>query len=432
MSTHTGRKRAVLAGGTVLVAVGLATAAAFTDFATLNLGGGTAGGGIGGDTRFNMQVVGTDADGVPVPGTWQEASGAEGVDIVVPGADLITPGDTVRVSIPFRNESPALSADIAFSLQDRPGLTSDAGIAAALRYTVSLDGTALVTDATQAAVNEIGLAVYASGQGACSMSRSPCPTRDHPPRTTRCRARSRTCRPTSTRSPSSRETGAAGHRLAAPSARSSAHSHQRIQMIQRRTGCTRLVLSIGAVAATAGLVTAAAITDSDDVVVLLDGERNRFDLVAAASHRSDWHPGADDWEQGRPEAIRIPIGADGRLLGPGGVVSYRIAVRNVSPALAGAIELEIWDPQDRVGQLDPSTGRFVELFDQLRIVVRDGESVLVDRPPRDAPMRTGWDSPLGRDEHRVLDVELSLPAELDDRWQGASTDIAFRFTGVSV
>lgn len=164
MSTTTGRRRAILAGGTALVAVGLVTAAAFTDVANLNLGNGSDDSGIGGDTRFNIQVVGTDADGIPVPGTWQEADAEEGVNIVVPGADLITPGDTVSVSIPFRNESPALSAEIGFSLQDRPGSTSDAGIAAALRYTVSLDGTALVTNATQAAVDALDLDVYATGE----------------------------------------------------------------------------------------------------------------------------------------------------------------------------------------------------------------------------------------------------------------------------
>ncbi len=160
---HSGRKRAILAGGTALAAAGLVTAAAFTDFANLNLGNGTDDAGIGGDTRLNIQVVGTDAEGVPVPGTWQEAATEEGVNIAVPGA-LITPGDTVSVSIPFRNESPALSADLAFSLQDRPGLVSDAGIGAALRYSVSLDGTAIVTDATQAEVDAIDLDVYAAGE----------------------------------------------------------------------------------------------------------------------------------------------------------------------------------------------------------------------------------------------------------------------------
>jgi len=158
-----GRKRMYLAAGSVAGIAALVTAAAFTDFANLNLGNGTDDSGVGGNNRFNIQVVGTDAAGNPVAGTWQEAATAEGVNINVPGADLITPGDTVSVSIPFRNESPVLTADIAFSLQDRPGFTSDATIADALRYTVSLDGAPLVTDATQAAVADLDLGDYPTG-----------------------------------------------------------------------------------------------------------------------------------------------------------------------------------------------------------------------------------------------------------------------------
>lgn len=166
MSTTTshGRKRMYLAAGSLVGVAALVTAASFTDFANLNLGNGSDDSGIGGNNRFNIQVVGTDAAGNPVVGTWQEAATAEGVDIAVPGADVITPGDTVSVSIPFRNESPVLTADMAFSLQDRAGSTSDATIADALRYTVSLDGTALVTDATQAAVADLDLGDLASGE----------------------------------------------------------------------------------------------------------------------------------------------------------------------------------------------------------------------------------------------------------------------------
>lgn len=158
-----GRKRMVAALGALLGITGLVTAAAFTDFANLNLGNGTDDSGIGGNNRFNIQVVGTDATGNPQPGTWQEANTATGVNINVPGADTITPGDSVSVAIPFRNESPALSAAVTFSLQDRPGHTSDPDIAAALRYTILLDGTALVTDVNQASVADLDLGTYAVG-----------------------------------------------------------------------------------------------------------------------------------------------------------------------------------------------------------------------------------------------------------------------------
>lgn len=166
ITTPRGKKRLVIAAGSLLAVGGLITAAAFTDFANLNLGNGTDDSGIGGNNRFNIQVVGTDADGNPVAGTWQEADTAEGVNINVPGADLITPGDTVTVDIPFRNESPALSADIAFSFQDRAGYTSDPAIAAALRYTVLLDGAAIVSDVDQTAVEDLDLGTYVTGEDA--------------------------------------------------------------------------------------------------------------------------------------------------------------------------------------------------------------------------------------------------------------------------
>lgn len=159
----TGRKRLIAAGAAVLGVLALMTAAMFTDIANLNLGSGSDGSGIGGNNRFNIQVVGTDGNGNPVADTWQEADTEEGVTINVPGADMITPGDTVSVSIPFRNESPALSAAMTFSLNDRPGFVSDPQIAEALRYTVTLNGTPLVTAATQSAVADLDLGTLAAG-----------------------------------------------------------------------------------------------------------------------------------------------------------------------------------------------------------------------------------------------------------------------------
>lgn len=164
--TTSGRKRLVIALGTVLGAAALITAAAFTDFANLNFGNGTDDGGVGGNNRFNIQVIGTDSAGNPIPGSWQEANTAQGVNLNVPGADTITPGETVSVEIPFRNESPVLGAAVSFGLQDRPGATSDPEIAAALRYTVELDGVAIATSATQAAVDALDLGQYDAGDQA--------------------------------------------------------------------------------------------------------------------------------------------------------------------------------------------------------------------------------------------------------------------------
>lgn len=174
------RKRIVIAGGSLLAIALLATAAAFTDFANLNLGDGSDGSGIGVNSQFNIQVVGTDENGVPVPGTWQEANTNRGVNIAVPGADVITPGDTVSVSIPFRNESPLLSAEIDFSLQDRPSFASDAEMRDLLRYTVSVDGEMLAAEQTQDELAELALGTYLAGtSGSLTLSIS-LPEQDTP------------------------------------------------------------------------------------------------------------------------------------------------------------------------------------------------------------------------------------------------------------
>lgn len=196
-----------------------------------------------------------------------------------------------------------------------------------------------------------------------------------------------------------------------------------------RPGLARLLLSLGAVAASASLLTAAAVTDSADLAVVLDGDRNRFDLRVAGSSDEAWLPTPDDWAQGEPHAVEVPVGTD--ALVPGGSVRYRVAVQNASPRIAGAVSLEIVDPVDRTGEIDESTGRFVELFDQLHIVVRDPDGTVIDRAPGAAPMLVTWAQPLAAGAEILLDVEVAMPAEIDDRWQGASTDLRFEFAGAS-
>lgn len=159
---NSGRKRTFLAGGALLGVTALLTAASFTDFANLNIGN-AGDSGFGGNNRFNIQVVGTDSSGFPVADTWQEANTAAGVNIKIPGADLITPGDTVSVNIPFRNESPELSASISFSLKDRAGYASSPALDAALRYTITLDGGAIVTNVPKSSVDALNLGTYAKG-----------------------------------------------------------------------------------------------------------------------------------------------------------------------------------------------------------------------------------------------------------------------------
>lgn len=163
INKKTGRKRIYVAGGALLAVAALATTAAFNDFANLNIGNGTDDSGIGGNNRFNIQVVATDAVGAPIAGQWQEADTADGVNIAVPGADTLTPGDTISVDIPFRNESPKLSAEIDLSLNDRAGKASDPEMANALRYSVVVDGVSLLNNGTQAQFNALDAGTFAAG-----------------------------------------------------------------------------------------------------------------------------------------------------------------------------------------------------------------------------------------------------------------------------
>jgi hypothetical protein len=186
----TGRKRALIAGGSLLGIAALVTAAAFTDSAYLNLGNGNGGDGIGGGANaFNVKVVDTaattnlplakDFSEAKAGDLWQEADkpGADGVTIGIDGADTITPGDTVSTSIPFLNDSPKLAGGLTFSLADSPKGASSAApagetksLAELLRYTVTVkDAKGNVTetfpDLTQSAVSGLDLGEYAAGDG---------------------------------------------------------------------------------------------------------------------------------------------------------------------------------------------------------------------------------------------------------------------------
>lgn len=184
------RKRAAIAAGSLLGVAALITAAAFNDSAFLNFGNGEGGEGIGGgDNTFDIQVVDTaDTTNLPLAGTfadaetggfWQQADkpGADGVTIGIPNADVMTPGDTISTSIPFKNDSKKLGGDLVFSLADSPKGSSSAvpagetqSMAQLLRYSVEVKDaagatTATYSDLTQAEVDNLDLGEYDAGTG---------------------------------------------------------------------------------------------------------------------------------------------------------------------------------------------------------------------------------------------------------------------------
>jgi hypothetical protein len=134
-----GRKRAIIAIGSLLGAGALVTAAVFVDTANINVG--AQGGGIGSiDNSFILQVADVDADGNPVSpeseSDWISANSPEGVSYHLPGAESLTPGESSTVGIPVRNASPKLAAALRVGIENRDAL-GDQTLVNALRFTIA-------------------------------------------------------------------------------------------------------------------------------------------------------------------------------------------------------------------------------------------------------------------------------------------------------
>ncbi|MDQ1205227.1 hypothetical protein [Microbacterium sp. SORGH_AS_0862] len=201
------------------------------------------------------------------------------------------------------------------------------------------------------------------------------------------------------------------------------------------SGRARAVLAVGMLAAGGALATAAAFTDHADVRIDLDGSLNRFDIVTAGGVGLDpqtWSPETAGWQQGNPDAVPLGAGDDeGILISPGGSVRAVIAVKNDSPRLNAAISLTVQDPTPRGSATDPATGRYLELFDQLVFTVREVDGpVLLDHVA--APELTPHVLPqvFATGEWKKLEVTIDLPDSVDNRWQGATTDVLFSFHAV--
>jgi hypothetical protein len=137
------RRKAFVAWGALAGVAALATAAAFTDVARLNLGSE----GIGGsDSTYNLQVGATDAAGEFIAG-WQEADAPAGVPIAISGADAVFPGsDAISVTIPVRNDSPTYDSSLKITLEQLAddaanGRVTDANYLSSLRFDVAMPAT---------------------------------------------------------------------------------------------------------------------------------------------------------------------------------------------------------------------------------------------------------------------------------------------------
>ncbi|MCA4134032.1 hypothetical protein [Arthrobacter sp. M4] len=147
-----GRKRLILILGAGALVIGATTtAAAYTDFARLNLGTGAAGSGLGNPNRFDIAVkdsanalqdAETPADAVVLPLT----SGA-----------AFSESAPVQFDVTVANRTPGVTGDLAVTLYDPDAQTDD--LFDTLRFSVYLDGAATpaIANASAQQVNQAGL-----------------------------------------------------------------------------------------------------------------------------------------------------------------------------------------------------------------------------------------------------------------------------------
>lgn len=147
-----GWKRLALGAGAVVLILGAGTtAAAYTDFARLNLGTGAANSGLGNPNRFDIAVK--DQAGV-----LQDAETPQGA-VVLPLTTGAAFSETapVQFDVTVANRQPGILGDLAVSVYDPDPEAADPFDK--LLFTVYLDGSATpaISNASAAQVNQAGL-----------------------------------------------------------------------------------------------------------------------------------------------------------------------------------------------------------------------------------------------------------------------------------
>lgn len=112
-----GRKRAIITGGVLLGAGALVTAAAFTDFALLDLNGDGGFGGV--ENAYNIQVSTGQENTVPDVSTWVEANPNSEAVAPIEGADALIPGGApIYVNLPVLNDSASMASSLDLVLHN--------------------------------------------------------------------------------------------------------------------------------------------------------------------------------------------------------------------------------------------------------------------------------------------------------------------------
>jgi len=151
-ASGSGRKRLALASGALVLAMGAATtAAAYTDFARLNLGTGAPGSGIGNPNRFDIAVK--DNAGVLNDAATPESA----VVLPLSAGTAFSETTPVQFDVTVANLRPGITGDLAVSLYDPDPVNQD--LFGSLLFTVYLDGAATpaIANASAEQVNQAGL-----------------------------------------------------------------------------------------------------------------------------------------------------------------------------------------------------------------------------------------------------------------------------------
>ncbi|MBB6403783.1 hypothetical protein [Arthrobacter sp. AZCC_0090] len=147
-----GRKRFALALGASALVLGVGvTAAAYTDFAVVNLGTGAANSGIGNPNKFDIAVK--DAGGI------LRDADTKATAVVLPLSSGTEFSETkaVQFDMTVANRQPGIIGDLSVSVYDPDPQNSD--LFESLVFSVYLDGSATpaINNATAVQVNQAGL-----------------------------------------------------------------------------------------------------------------------------------------------------------------------------------------------------------------------------------------------------------------------------------
>lgn len=191
-------------------------------------------------------------------------------------------------------------------------------------------------------------------------------------------------------------------------------------------GRKRALLSAGVLLGIGAVCTAATLTGSVPVLTHLDGRANYIAIQTVAADVSVDLPAFPD--EAESSSFTLELAGD-RLLEPGEIHTFRLAVRNASPRLSADLTMSITPPS-----ADTAAGRgALRMFNALQFTVREGDTVLVDHADgsQAANLVRRLPGTVESGGVRRLEIDISLSAAAGDDLHGLRTPVQLAFTGTS-